>query len=67
MLAKLKGQKVLVHFIDGTLADGGILEDFDDKYIKYTTEYQELYIPITSVREIKFNLKERERPKVGFG
>lgn len=67
MLTKLKGKNVIIHFIDGTLVDGGILEDFDEKWIKYTTEYQELYIPVTSIREIKFNLKERERPKVGFG
>ncbi|SDS62561.1 hypothetical protein SAMN05444162_1885 [Paenibacillaceae bacterium GAS479] len=66
MLEKLKGQKVLIHFIDGTLADDGVLEEADGQYVKYTTAYQELYIPVTSIRTISLNLKEREKAKVGF-
>ncbi|QJC50516.1 hypothetical protein HGI30_02185 [Paenibacillus albicereus] len=66
MLDKLIGKKVLIHFLDGTLAENGVLEQADDKFVKYVTDYQELYIPITSIRTISLPLKEREKPKVGF-
>jgi hypothetical protein len=67
MLAALKGQEVTVHYLDGTSSRGGILEDLDDRFVKYSTEYQTLYIPITSIRAVDVQTKERERPRVGFG
>jgi hypothetical protein len=67
MLAALKGQEVTVHYLDGTSSRGGILEDLDERFVKYSTEYQTLYIPITSIRAVDVQTKERERPRVGFG
>ncbi|NQX48676.1 hypothetical protein HQN87_25475 [Paenibacillus tritici] len=67
MLAALKGQEVTIHFLDGTTVRGGILEELDERFVKYSTEYQTLYIPITSIRAVDVQTKERERPRVGFG
>ncbi|AIQ57638.1 hypothetical protein [Paenibacillus borealis] len=67
MLSALKGQEVSIHFLDGTTVRGGVLEELDEKFVKYSTEYQTLYIPITSIRAVEVQTKERERPRVGFG
>jgi hypothetical protein len=67
MLEDLKGQKVAVHFLDGTSVRDGVLEELDERFVKYRTEYQVLYIPITSIRAVALETKERERPRVGFG
>ncbi|MNC79961.1 hypothetical protein D3C75_1326030 [compost metagenome] len=67
MLEDLKGQKVTVYFLDGTSVNGGDLEELDERFIKYRTEYQQLYIPISSIRAVALETKERERPRVGFG
>lgn len=67
MLEALKGQKVTVHFLDGTSARDGVLEELDERFVKYRTEYQVLYIPVTSIRAVALETKEREQPRVGFG
>lgn len=67
MLTALQGQEVTIHFVDGTSSRGGVLEEIDEKFVKYRTEYQDLYIPITSIRAVALETKERERPRVGFG
>lgn len=67
MLAALKGQEVTVHFLDGTSVRGGVLEETDERFVRYSTEYQTLIIPITSIRAVDVQTKERERPRVGFG
>ncbi|MDQ0196493.1 hypothetical protein [Paenibacillus wynnii] len=43
------------------------MEEIDEKFVKYCTDFQVLYIPITSIRAISLDTKERERPRVGFG
>ena len=67
MLTALQGQEVTIHFVDGTSSRSGVLEEIDEKFVKYRTEYQVLYIPITSIRAVALETKERERPRVGFG
>ncbi|KWX78994.1 hypothetical protein AMQ84_08155 [Paenibacillus riograndensis] len=67
MLEALKGQEVSVNFVDGSSVRGGVLEEIDERFVKYRTEYQVLYIPITSIRAVAVETKERERPRVGFG
>ncbi|OKP81480.1 hypothetical protein A3844_26370 [Paenibacillus helianthi] len=67
MLEALQGQEVTVNFLDGSSVSGGILEEMDERFVKYRTEYQVLYIPITSIRAVVVETKERERPRVGFG
>ncbi len=67
MLEALKGQEVSVNFLDGSSVRGGVLEEIDQRFVKYRTEYQVLYIPITSIRAVAVETKERERPRVGFG
>lgn len=67
MLKELLGQKVAVHFLDGTSVREGVLEELDERFVKYRTEYQLLYIPVTSIRAVTLETKERERPRVGFG
>jgi len=67
MLEALLGKEVTVNFLDGFSAKGGVLEEIEDKFVKYKTEFQVLYIPITSIRAITIDTKERERPRVGFG
>jgi hypothetical protein len=66
MLASLLGKEVTIHFIDGTNACDGILEQVDDKFVKYLTQYQTFYIPITSIRTVSIEIKERQRSRVGF-
>ncbi|AIQ46346.1 hypothetical protein R70723_11020 [Paenibacillus sp. FSL R7-0273] len=67
MLQELLGQKVAVHFLDGTSVREGVLEELDERFVKYRTEFQLLYIPLTSIRAVALETKERERPRVGFG
>ncbi|MBW4082238.1 hypothetical protein D3C76_412100 [compost metagenome] len=67
MLEALRGQEVSVNFLDGSSVRGGVLEEIDERFVKYRTEYQVLYIPITSIRAVAVETKERERPRVGFG
>ncbi|MCE3200180.1 hypothetical protein JI735_21070 [Paenibacillus sonchi] len=67
MLEALKGQEVSMNFLDGSSIRGGVLEEIDERFVKYRTEYQVLYIPITSIRAVAVETKERERPRVGFG
>ncbi|KZE72468.1 hypothetical protein A9P44_18010 [Paenibacillus polymyxa] len=66
MLASLQGKEVTIHFIDGTCACDGILDQIDDKFVKYLTQYQMLVIPITSIRTVSIDTKERQPYKVGF-
>jgi hypothetical protein len=66
MLEDLFGKKVEVHFIDGTHVIGGVLEQSDDRFVKYVTDYQVLYIPITSIRAVAVDTKERKPSRVGF-
>jgi hypothetical protein len=66
MLEALQGKEVTVHFLDGTNVRGGVLEEASDGFLKYSTEYQEMYIPITSVRAVTLDIKEVQRPRVGF-
>ncbi|AJY74132.1 hypothetical protein [Paenibacillus beijingensis] len=67
MLTSLYGKEVAIYFIDGTSVNGGTLEQADDTFVKYRTEYEDLYIPVTSIRSITVNTKERQRPRIGFG
>ncbi|MGZ0041144.1 hypothetical protein [Paenibacillus ottowii] len=66
MLASLQDKEVTIHFIDGTCACDGILDQIDDKFVKYLTQYQMLVIPITSIRTVSIDTKERQPYKVGF-
>jgi hypothetical protein len=66
MLASLQGKEVTIHFIDGTNACDGVLDQVDDKFVKYLTPYQTLIIPITSIRTVSIDIKERQRSRVGF-
>jgi len=66
MLSSLQGQEVTIHFLDGTSARSGTLEEIDANFVKYRDEFQVLYIPITSIRSVSIETKERQRPRVGF-
>ncbi|MDP1512752.1 hypothetical protein L8C07_22720 [Paenibacillus sp. CMAA1739] len=66
MLASLQGKEVTIHFIDGTCACDGVLDQIDDKFVKYLTQYQMLVIPITSIRTVSIDTKERQPHRVGF-
>ncbi|MBP1176231.1 hypothetical protein JOE49_003483 [Paenibacillus sp. PvR133] len=66
MLANLQGKEVTIHFIDGTNVCDGILDQIDDKFVKYVTQYQTLVVPITSIRTVSIDIKERQRYRVGF-
>lgn len=66
MLASLQGKEVTIHFIDGTNACDGVLDQIDDKFVKYLTQYQTLVIPITSIRTVSIDIKERQSYRVGF-
>ncbi|GGG14334.1 hypothetical protein [Paenibacillus abyssi] len=66
MLESLQGKEVIITFLDGAHISGGVLEQVDDKFVKYRTEYQEVYIPISSIRTLAIDTKERQRPRVGF-
>ncbi|MNN64146.1 hypothetical protein D3C81_1795720 [compost metagenome] len=67
MLTALQGQEVTVNFLDGSSVRGGVLEESDERFVKYRTEYQVLYIPISSIRAVAVETKVQERPRVGFG
>ncbi|BCG58635.1 hypothetical protein [Paenibacillus sp. URB8-2] len=67
MLNSLQGEKAAVYFLDGSSLNDGVLEEVGEKFIKYVTDYQIHYIPITSVRSVCVETKERQRPRVGFG
>jgi hypothetical protein len=66
MLEALQGKEVTIYFVDGSNARKGILETVTEKFIKYRTEFEELYIPITSVCTITLDTKGRERSRIGF-
>ncbi|MFD2611074.1 hypothetical protein [Paenibacillus gansuensis] len=66
MLEQLMGKEVTIVFLDGAAAKDGILEEANEQFVKYRTEYQELYIPVSSIRAITIDTKERQRPRVGF-
>ncbi|WP_226003009.1 hypothetical protein [Paenibacillus sp. BJ-4] len=66
MLASLQGKEVTIHFIDGTNACEGVLDQVDDQFVKYLTQYQTLVIPITSIRTVSIDIKERQPYRVGF-
>ncbi|MEK3947372.1 hypothetical protein [Paenibacillus sp. FSL H7-0703] len=66
MLTSLQGKEVTIHFIDGTHVCDGVLDQIDDKFVKYLTQYQTLVIPITSIRTVSIDIKERQRYRVGF-
>ncbi|GGG10661.1 hypothetical protein GCM10010912_63840 [Paenibacillus albidus] len=67
MLEALQGKKVTIYFLDCSNESKGVLEAVSDKFVKYRTDYQELYIPITSIRSVDVDTKERQRARVGFG
>lgn len=66
MLNDLKGREVTINFLDGTSVKDGIIEEIDEHFVKYKSEFQLLYIPITSIRAVSIETKERQRPRVGF-
>ncbi|QWU17978.1 hypothetical protein SAMN04487895_11670 [Paenibacillus sophorae] len=67
MLSALQGEKVTIYFLDGSCLSDGVLEKADEKFIKYKTEYQIHYVPVSSVRSVALDTKERQRPRMGFG
>lgn len=67
MLETIKGTAVTIHFLDGSCEKGGTLEEIADGFVRYRTEYQLLYIPVTSIRAVAVDTKERRTPRVGFG
>ncbi|WP_379132606.1 hypothetical protein [Paenibacillus sp. sgz500958] len=67
MLEALQGKEVTVNFLDGYSVKGGTLEAVDERFVKYRTEFQVLYIPISSIRAVTIDTKPQERPRVGFG
>ncbi|NGM84592.1 hypothetical protein G5B47_19470 [Paenibacillus sp. 7124] len=67
MLTALQGEKAAVYFLDGTFLGDGVLEEVGEKFIKYVTDYQVHYIPITAIRSVSVETRERQRPRVGFG
>lgn len=67
MLKALQGEKVTVYFLDGSCLTDGMLAEAGELFIKVTTEYEVHYIPITSVRSVAQDTKERQRPRLGFG
>ncbi|WP_246021584.1 hypothetical protein [Paenibacillus zeisoli] len=66
MFKSLVGKEVTIHFIDGSSVTSGVIEEVDDQGIKYSDEFQILYIPISSIKSVAVNTKERQRPRVGF-
>lgn len=66
MLEALQGKEVAIHFLDGSSVKGGVLSEIGESFLKYTTEYQELYIPLTAIRAVAVEMKEPERRRVGF-
>lgn len=66
MLEALQGKEVTLYFVDGSNARKGILEAVTSTFIKYRTEFEEMYIPITSICSIVLDTKGRDRARVGF-
>ncbi|USB31814.1 hypothetical protein [Paenibacillus sp. YPG26] len=66
MFKSLEGKEVTIHFIDNTSVTGGTIQEVDDHGVKYRDEFQILYIPISSIKSVALNTKDRQRPRVGF-
>jgi len=66
MLKHLLKQQAAVHFIDGGCVSGGTLEEIEDTFIKYKDEYEMLYIPLSAIRYLSVDTKERDKAPVGF-
>ncbi|MFF2910371.1 hypothetical protein [Paenibacillus sp. NPDC057934] len=66
MVEALLGKEVAIHFLDGTSVRGGVLKGVGGQYLKYLTEYQEMYIPITSIQAVTLDIKEHVHPRIGF-
>ncbi|WP_433943020.1 hypothetical protein [Paenibacillus sp. SN-8-1] len=66
MFKSLEGKEVTIHFIDGSSVTNGKIEEVDDQSVRYRDEFQILYIPISSIKSVAVNTKERQRPRVGF-
>lgn len=66
MLEALQGKEVTIYFVDGSNARKGVLESVTERFVKYRTNFEEIYIPITSICSVSLDLKGRERPRVGF-
>ncbi|EHB68685.1 MULTISPECIES: hypothetical protein [Paenibacillus] len=66
MLKHLLKQQAAVHFIDGGCVSGGTLEEIEDTFIKYKDEYEMLYIPLSAIRYVAVDTKERDKAPVGF-
>ncbi|MEK4155329.1 MULTISPECIES: hypothetical protein [Paenibacillus] len=66
MLEVLQGKEVTIYFVDGSNATKGVLETVSENFVKYRTDFEEFYIPISSICSISLDTKTRERAKVGF-
>lgn len=66
MLEALQGKEVTIYFVDGSNARKGVLETVSERFVKYRTDFEELYIPITAICSVSLDIKERERARVGF-
>ncbi|GAB6926150.1 hypothetical protein JCM10914A_01330 [Paenibacillus sp. JCM 10914] len=66
MLKRLEKQRVAVYFVDGNYIQNGTLEEVGDQFILYQDEYEMLYIPISAIRYVSVDTKERDKPRVGF-
>ncbi|CAM2859518.1 hypothetical protein PASE110613_04795 [Paenibacillus sediminis] len=66
MLTNLLDQKVTVHFTNGANVSGGVLEQADDKFVAYRTDYELFYIPITSIQSVSIDNVKRQRSTIGF-
>lgn len=66
MLEALQGKEVTIYFVDGSNARKGVLESVTERFVKYRTDFEELYIPITAICSVSLDLIGRERPRVGF-
>lgn len=66
MLKSLLNQKVAIYFTDGSYVQNGLLEEVGEQFIRYKDEYEMLYVPLTAIRYVSVNTKERDKPRVGF-
>ncbi|MCV4232333.1 hypothetical protein OHJ21_14205 [Virgibacillus sp. LDC1] len=66
MLKSLLNQEVSIYFTDGSYVRSGTLEEVGEQFIRYKDEYEMLYVPLTAIRYVSVNTKERDKPKVGF-
>ncbi|MBU5346381.1 hypothetical protein [Paenibacillus lautus] len=66
MLKSLLNQEVSIYFTDGSYVRNGTLEEVGDQFIRYQDEYEMLYVPLTAIRYVSVNTKERDKPRVGF-